>query len=673
MGTGYLTVIANMANNSVPVVGAEVLVKDNAGNVMHRLITDESGKTQEVSLFAPDKINTFNPFYKGDYYSTYRVDIKAPGLVSEIINGVQIFDGIHSVEESDMLPITTGTPSYNIINIPAHELSYVPGRKQSVRRPPDPPASPRRQVIIPDFITVHLGRYDNPSARNIRVPFPLYVKNVTSSEIFPTWPNASIEANIRAIINFALNRVYTEWYRTRGQNYDITNSTATDMAFVEGRDIFTNIGNHVDRILGDYLKRPAHNEPFFTEFCNGTTSTCRGMSQWGTVSLANNGQNPLQILRHYYPSDLNLYPAPIAGVTESFPGVNLSQGTQGPDVEIMQKYLNRIRQNYPAIPVISNPNGIFGIDTYNSVKTFQKVFDSPQTGVVDRATWNKIVRYYVAVTKLAELTSEGDKVVTGTLPPNTTISFGAKGGLVTRLQFMITFIAQAYPEIPELFMDGNFGSGTRAAVMDFQRRFQLPVDGVVGPSTWNKLYEVYHAVRNTLPPTGPPVTPPPPGITPPYPGSPLTVGSRGENVAIMQRYLTALNAVYPSIPRLASDGIFGLATQNAVRAFQSQFGLLVDGIIGPTTWNAIITQFNNISAAPPYPGTPLRQGSTGENVRILQTHLNRLAATNPSIPRVTADGVFGPLTRNSVIAAQRALGLVADGIVGPVSWAAIVR
>ncbi|MCL2817083.1 MAG: peptidoglycan-binding protein, partial [Clostridiales bacterium] len=311
---------------------------------------------------------------------------------------------------------------------------------------------------------------------------------------------------------------------------------------MEGRDIFTNIGVIVDRVLGEYLRRPNHNEPFFTEFCDGRTVSCPGMSQWGTVTLANQGYYPLRILRHYYPSDLMIDTAPVASITESFPGVSLSQGKQGPDVELMQKYLNRIRQNYPLIPSIPNPNGVFGTDTANAVRVFQQITSLPQTGVIDRATWNRIFFYYVAVTKLAELTSEGDKIVTGTIPPNSVIGMGAKGSLVTRLQYMLSYIAQFYPEVPEVARDGSFGSGTRNAVIAFQKEFGLTADGIAGPATWLKLYEVYEDVRGSVPEPPPP---PPPPEGPVFPGTPLRLGSSGEDVRVMQQYLNALSTVYP--------------------------------------------------------------------------------------------------------------------------------
>ena len=439
--------------------------------------------------------------------------------------------------------------------------------------------------------------------------------------------------------------MYTEWYRIRGYPFDITSSTQNDMKFIEGRDIFASISTVTDRVLGEFLRRPGHNEPYFTEFCDGRTVSCAGMSQWGTVTLANRGYTPLQILRYYYPNDLFIDTAPVAAITESFPGANLSTGKQGPDVELMQRFLNRIRQNYPLIPSIANPNGIYGTDTYNAVRTFQQIFNLPQTGVIDRATWNSISRYYTAVTRLAQLTSEGDRVVTSNIPPNTVVSLGAKGGLVTRLQFMMNFIAQFYSEIPTVTQDGSFGSFTRNAVIAFQNRFGLTPDGVVGPATWIRLYEVYLALRGTMPPTPPPPPPPPP---------PPTTGGD----PVVRQIQTTLNQRYGA--GLTVDGLFGRMTKAAiVRGIQTelnrQFGrnLVVDGVWGPATRAATVT---------------VRPGARGNITWLIQAALYTRGYTS-----VIPDGVFGPATETALRNFQRDQGITADGIAGPVTQDRLFR
>ena len=240
--------------------------------------------------------------------------------------------------------------------------------------------------VIPQQITVHLGAPGDSTARNVTVPFIDYIKNVASSEIYPTWPEDALRANIYAIISFALNRIYTEWYPSRGYNFDITNTTQYDQAFVPDRDIFENISRIVDDIFNDYVVRQGNIEPLFTQFCNGTTSTCAGLSQWGTVSLANEGLTPFRILQNYYGDNIGIVEnAPIVNLEESYPGEPLKLGDSGNNVKIIQTELNRIARNYPAIPKIAEENGIFGVDTENAVKKFQEIFNLEQTGTVNKS------------------------------------------------------------------------------------------------------------------------------------------------------------------------------------------------------------------------------------------------------------------------------------------------
>ena len=238
--------------------------------------------------------------------------------------------------------------------------------------------------VIPDFITVHLGRPDS-SAKNVRVPFTGYIKNVASSEVYPTWPENSLRANIYAQISLALNRIYTEYYRSRGYNFDITNSTAYDQAYIDGRDIFGNISRIVDEIFNSYITKGNQIQPYFAEYCDGKNVTCKGMSQWGTVTLANQGRTPIQILRNYYGSDINLVSnVPVKNIRESYPGTLLRLGTVGEDVRTIQRQLNRIRRNYPSIPNIPQTNGVFEATTRAAVRQFQSIFNLAVDGIVGR-------------------------------------------------------------------------------------------------------------------------------------------------------------------------------------------------------------------------------------------------------------------------------------------------
>ena len=367
----------------------------------------------------------------------------------------------------------------------------------------DPSPYVLRQVVIPNPITVHLGRPDAP-ARNVQVSFPDYVKNVASSEIYPTWPDAALTANIYAIITFALNRVYTEWYRSQGYPFDITNNTAFDQYFVYGRPIYDSISRIVDEIFNEYVRRFGQISPFFTSFCNGTTATCDGLSQWGTVSLANRGRTPLQILRSYYPKDIEIAETnTISGVLTSYPGTALRAGSTGLDVQTIQTWLNRIRRNYPAIPAITDTAGVFQNSTKAAVIKFQSIFGLTPDGIVGKSTWYKISRLYTAVTKLADLNSEGNKLGIGTVPPASVLRQGSSGQDVITLQFLLNYASEFYPGIPSVTQDGIFGSATRQAVTAFQRVMRLEPDGVVGPLTWESLYQMYHGIQQNIPSTGP--------------------------------------------------------------------------------------------------------------------------------------------------------------------------
>ena len=349
---------------------------------------------------------------------------------------------------------------------------------------------------IPQRITVHLGT-PNADAENVTVSFPDYVKNVASSEIYPTWDEDALRANIYAIVSFALNRVYTEWYRSRGYDYDITNSTAYDQYFVNGRSYFTNISRLVDELFNDYLRRPGFVEPLAAKFCNGTTAICEGLSQWGSENLAQQGYTYDQILRSYYGNVEIVNNAPVQGITSSYPGRPLRRGTTGPSVVTVQVMLNRISQNYPAIPKVSPVDGIFGAQTEAAVRKFQEVFNLQADGIVGRATWYALVRYYIAVTSMAELRSQGQKYYQNAWAVTNPIDQGDRGIRVEHLQYMLRVLSEYIPEIPPIEVDGIFGPATRNAVIAAQQRFGLPQTGIVDFNTWNEIYDQFSGIEAT--------------------------------------------------------------------------------------------------------------------------------------------------------------------------------
>lgn len=357
-----------------------------------------------------------------------------------------------------------------------------------------PPVSPI--PYIPQRITVHLGAPD-ASAPNVTVNFVDYVKNVASSEIYPTWDESALRANILAIVSFALNRVYTEFYRSRGYDFDITSSTAYDQFFVNGRSFFENISRLAEELFNDYIRREGTVEPLAAKFCNGTTVTCDGLSQWGSQNLAEQGYSSIQILRSYYGNIEIVNNAPVRSVTSSYPGRAIRRGFTGPSVVVIQTALNRISQNYPEIPKISPVDGIFGTQTEAAVRRFQKIFGLDEDGIVGQSTWYAIIRLYTAVLSLSELRSQGIRYYGINWANSNPVRFGDRGIKVEHLQYMLSVLAAYIPEIPSLTVDGIFGTATRDAVLAAQRRFGLPQTGIVNFDTWNEIYNQFSGIENT--------------------------------------------------------------------------------------------------------------------------------------------------------------------------------
>lgn len=348
---------------------------------------------------------------------------------------------------------------------------------------------------IPQRITVHLGSPDS-NAANVTVPFVDYVKNVASSEIYPTWDDSALRANILAIVSFALNRVYTEFYRSRGYDFDITSSTAYDQAFVNGRSYFANISRLVDELFNDYLRRPGFVEPLAAKFCNGTTVTCEGLSQWGSQNLAQQGFSSTQILTRYYGNVEIVNNAPIRGITSSYPGTPLRRGSSGPSVVVIQVELNRISQNYPAIPKLAVVDGIFGSRTEAAVIAFQEIFNLTPDGIVGPATWYALVRLYTAVNSLSELRSQGQQFYSIEWQQPSPLVEGNTGDKIRHLQYMLAILSAYIPSVPPLEVDGIFGPATKSAVEGAQRYFGLPVTGEVDDFTWDEIYDQFSGIEN---------------------------------------------------------------------------------------------------------------------------------------------------------------------------------
>ena len=353
---------------------------------------------------------------------------------------------------------------------------------------------------VPQSITVHLGP-PGANAENVTVSFPDYVKNVASSEIYPTWEPAAIRANVLAIISFALNRVYTEYYPSRGYPFNITSSTAYDQKFIKGRSIFENISQVVDSIFTSYIRRIGFVEPLAAKFCNGTTTTCDGLSQWGSQAMAEQGADSITILRSYYGDNIEIVTnAPVMGIRYSYPGAPVRLGDRGEAVLRIQTMLNRISRDYPAIPKVQPVDGIFGEGTEQAVIKFQQIFSLTPDGIVGSATWYKLVFLYVGVLDLAELVSEGQTFYANAIPLEFSdmVAPGDTGEEVRVIQYLLSVVSEFYSNVPPVAVDGVYGPATRQAVIAVQQMAGLPQDGVVGEQTWQALYRLYAGIADTM-------------------------------------------------------------------------------------------------------------------------------------------------------------------------------
>ena len=462
MAIGYLIIQARTAHDAVPLKGVQIRILNDEGRSVYELTTDESGETQAIPLETLSRDFSQNQYYTGTPYLSYDVYARAAGFHSLHVSDIPIFEEETAVLPLTLLPMeeTQRSPMQAEISVGKPAVAMKQARNQEGTTAESPYIL--RQVVIPNPITVHLGAPAS-YASNVQVSFPDYVKNVASSEIYPTWPDAALRANIYAIITFALNRVFTEWYRSRGQD-----------------------------------------SPYFTSFCNGTTATCQGLSQWGTVTLADQGQSPIQILRSYYPKDIEIAETNIiTGVLSSYPGTPLQTGSRGLNVQTIQTYLNRIRQNYPAIPVITDEAGVFGASTKAAVTKFQSIFNLAADGIVGKSTWYKISSLYAGITRLAELDSEGTSLGIGTVPPDSVLRQGSLGPDVITLQYLLNVISEYYPGIPAPSQNGSFDAGTRESVIAFQQMMGLDPDGIVGALTWRTLYDIYLGIEQNVPLPGP--------------------------------------------------------------------------------------------------------------------------------------------------------------------------
>lgn len=447
------------------------------------------------------------------------------------------------------------------------------------------------RVYVPEMITVHLGLPDE-SAENVALPFTDYIKNVASSELYPTWPESALRANIYAIISIALNRVFTEWYRTKGYNFDITSSTQFDQSFVNGRGNYEPINKIVDEIFNSYIVREGQITPLFTTYCDGRTSQCQGMYQWGSVDLANQGYDPMEILEYYYGQDTTIVTdAPIGSVAPIYPGTPVKTGDSGIFVLLVKIALNRISNNFPAIKRILPLDQDFTPAMEESVREFQKIFNIEPTGIVDLGTWQRIRYTYSAVRKLAELSSKGiylSEIIE-------TFTEDLQDELVlpsTQLiQYFINILSTHYNTIPAVEINGRWTDETENSLMEFQKVSNLPVTGIVDEQTWKTMYSSASGILNNIPPT---VLNLPRFL---FPNLIYKKGSEGSGVYVLQQYLSYIALSFPEITAPKITGIFDDETEASVKAFQQTFNLNPDGIVERTTWETMARLYESLKAS----------------------------------------------------------------------------
>lgn len=439
-----------------------------------------------------------------------------------------------------------------------------------------------RYPVVPNNITVHLGP-PNQDAKEITIPFTQYIANVASSEIYPTWPENALIANIYAIISFAMNRIYNEWYRSKGYNFDITSSPIYDQTYTENRSIYENINNIVEEIFDNYVVKNGQVQPYFTKYCDGRKTTCDGLSQWGTVSLANAGKTPLQILRNYYGQDIKIkYDAPVGDNTQGYPGYEIGPGSAGNQVLAIQRDLRRIKMNYPAIPAIENTLGMYEQSTTDAVKKFQEIFNLPVTGIVNKATWYKIKYIYTSVKKLADLSSEGLSPDEVTFLYTDQIGYGEKGLGVEYFHYYLSNIAFLDNDIPHLPLGSIYDDNTVTMLKAFQKKYNLKETGVLTYVDWQVLKNAYDSILKQVPSEYYDYA------MDLYPNYFLSKGMTGKDITRLQRYLLAICRYDKSIPGVRVNGEFDDLTESSIKKLQYDNGYEMTGIVGPLLWQKIV-------------------------------------------------------------------------------------
>ena len=482
------------------------------------------------------------------------------------------------------------------------------------------------------------------------------------------WPEQALRANIHCQISLALNRIYTEWYPSKGYSFNITNSTSYDQYYVHGRTVFDVMVRLTDDIFNTYIRKTGTVNPYYAEYCDGKSVTCPGLKQWGTVTLANQGRSALSILKYYYGSNIEIIRTNnIQSIPQSYPGSPLRQGSTGAAVFTLQRQLNRITKDYPFLGLLT-VDGIFGSSTAAAVRRFQTYFGLTSDGVVGRTTWNKLYEVYNDI---------ANRLLSPSLRPGEypgVLRNGSTGTAVRELQFYLYLMSAYQSSIPSVSIDGRFGAATEAAVRAYQRFAGLTVDGIVGRKTWDSLYGKASALRSS----GPVVT----LKRLPYPGTPLTVGTDNSAVLYYTLLLQRIAYYYDSVASPALSSQYTQETANATASAQELLGLPATGVADAETWTAVEALSLQLAAftpnpdrhpgkGPDYPDRAMKEGSVGADVRLIEGWLNDRSQLYCEEDYVADNASFGPEDTAAVKETQQRAGLEPNGVVDRPTWAAL--
>lgn len=575
-----------------PIFNAGVIAGE--GEAAQTLLTDTDGRV-DFTYSTPPALLSFNPTTDKRPYSICNIRISAPGINDIKVIGCQVFPKITTILSCEVTPCKEGVPmKKQTIRMPVHRLwalnpnnidSGIYWGDFSTKSTGSIKASVSNNIKnklneIPEFLVVHAGKA-NEEAINKAIIFSEYIKNIASGMLYPTWPEASLQANILAMITLAKNRLYTNFYRSQGYDFDIAAEQNGFMRFFEGRMLFEPICRITDELLNCYIVKNENDEPLCTKFCDGIRVPYGGLSQWGSNAMALKGDSRDDILRHYYDEDIQIKVCETTA-SDSF-SEEIQKGSVNPRVKIIQQKLNRIALRYPSIPLIRDAEGSFGAYTESAVKAYQRLFKLPVNGILDSLTWNSIIFVCNTINKYTEkLKNYAKNYAFESLK---VLVYGDTGNDVLKLQHTINSLSRKLGGrcIIPVCINGNFDDKTRESITAFQKLKKIPLSGVADKNTRRLLLE---ECGDFLTANCSAVSP-----KKEYPGLPVAMGSEGENVIYIQNAVNAVKALITGESELIVDGLFDEKTQKSLSDIQTLFGLTSDGVVEENTWNALSNEY----------------------------------------------------------------------------------